>query len=441
MSQLLSENKEVEDLKPARSIRRNMASAFTGNVVFSLTQWIVISAVAKLATPVEVGYVTLATALVTPVFFLAAMHMREAPSVDDFSRFAYRDYFALRYLNTLLAVLVCCVLAFAFYGDAGWSLLGCIVAYTGLKAVGNQSNLNYGMFQRAERLDWVSTSLIVRGCLGSVTFAVVFWLSKDLFVAFLAEAVAWLLVLAIYDFPRLSDAGISHQKRNVLACDMRTVGSLIVWLLPLGISGFLMNLCASAPRVIAENYLDMAELGIFGAIAFINSALITVSNSVGSAASRRLAVAFQNGNRSRFLVLTLKLVTLSGLLGLGLIVGSYLLGGTALGLLYTSEYVSRSDLLTIVMGATAIQIASAPFQFAVTAGHAFYRRLAINLLTLVAIVGLAYFLIPRWGADGAAWTMVGGAGVRFVLSALAFFVLLSKFRVRSEATLESDNGS
>ncbi len=196
-------------------------------------------------------------------------------------------------------------------------------------------------------------------------------------------------------------------------------------------AGFLSNLAVSIPRLVAEEYVTLGELGILGAIAYINMALMTLTNTVSNAASRRLAVAFQLRKKRRFMSLSLRLVLASGGLGVAVLIAGYLFGEFALRIVYSPEYAARAGILHIVLISTAIQLATNPLQFAITAGRAFYRRMFTNLLTVAVSLALSFLLIPNWGIVGAAWALVGGTSVRGLASVWAFVLVALSIREHS----------
>lgn len=415
----------------AASLKKNMLYGFIGNVIFALTQWGIVAVVARLGTPEEVGAVTIATALVTPIFFLSGMSLRHGHAVDDLTEFTRQDYFTLRLVSSLLAMGLIAALVATWYGDRDSLIRSSVLAFMLVKYVGSQSEMNYGVFQREQRMDFVALSFAARGLLGLASFATVYAIAGTLWMAFLAEAVTWAATVWLVDYRFMARLGVSNRFSGVLAANPRRIGRLVAWMLPLGLAGFLMNASASAPRLVLERYVDLQVVGVFGAIAYINTALAMISNAIGAASVVRLRKAVREGRRRRFQKLSLQLVGLSFLLGVALVAIVAFAGDVILTLLYGPAF-ANAGLFLIVISATALQVASAPLQFSLTAGHAYWRRLGINgaafLLTLVS----ALVLVPDTGAQGAAWAMIVGAATRFLLLAVFFFHLSSAIKPPAE---------
>ncbi|MCV6598062.1 MAG: lipopolysaccharide biosynthesis protein, partial [Mangrovicoccus sp.] len=404
----------------ALSLKRNVLYGLIGNFAFALTQWGIIAVVARLGSPEEVGAVTIATALVTPIFFLAAMSLREGHSVDDLTEFTPDHYYALILTNSLVAMGLISVLVATWYGGQGALVQLTTLGFMLVKFVGTQANMNYGVFQRAQRIDYVAISYVARGVLGLAGFAAIYASTGILWLAFAAEALMWFAAQWVFDQRFLTRLGARRSFARVLQVSPASLWKLFCWMLPLGLAGFFMNATASAPRLVLAQHVDLAQVGIFGAIAYINTALVTVSNAIGSASAARLRGAVRNGRRKAFMSLSVKLVALSSLIGASMIFAVWIAGPLMLRIFY-GEYYADQKLFLLIITATAIWVAAAPLQFALTAGHAYWRRLGVSISAFTTTVVSALILVPEHGIYGAGMALLAGVGIR--ISLLGYFFL------------------
>ncbi len=67
------------DLVQRLSLKRNIAFSIVGRGYYAVTQFLIIMIAAQLGTLEDVGVLTLAAAIVTPLFFLATMGTRDVP--------------------------------------------------------------------------------------------------------------------------------------------------------------------------------------------------------------------------------------------------------------------------------------------------------------------------------------------------------------------------
>ena len=387
------------------NIKTNVLLAAIGNGVFALTQWGIIAVLARLGSPAEVGALTISTALVTPIFFLSQMALRDGHTVDDLDSYTRADYIALRMLSSLLACFVSAIVVFVYLSSAGLMVQMVAISFTLVKAMGSAANLNYGVFQRAERLDYVAFSIILRGLLGFSAFAIAYWHTRSLPLAFLLEAIAWWIGAFVIDNRLLRRIDCYTPMREVFKVSASKIGKLAWWMFPLGIASFMANLSLSVPPIVLKAHVGWAELGIFGAIAYINNALSLVTNALGYASSARLRSYFRNRDIAKFSNLMYKMTCVSALFGASLIFLVWVIGDFLLIVFYGPEF-ARGDLMTVVILAAAIRIAVSPMQFGISAGQAFWNRFWVDFATLFVSFCAALVLIPLYGEFGAAWALV-----------------------------------
>jgi O-antigen/teichoic acid export membrane protein len=276
--------------------------------------------------------------------------------------------------------------------------------------------------------------MLSRGLLGFLAFALCYWETRSLPISFLAEAAAWWLCLRLVDQPLLDRLQARVPLGQIIKVPPAEIAKLALWNLPLGLAIFLMLSSASVPNLVLERERGLAALGVFGAIAYINIALNTFSSAIGTASAARLRRLYRTGARARFLRLSLRLTLLAASIGAALWLAALFVGEWALNLLYGPEFV-QGQLLQIALLAAALRITAAPLQFSMTAGQAFKRRMKNNALTFVVALAASLALIPRFGASGAAWTLVALSAVNLILTINSFRLVLS--RIPSQGDVET----
>lgn len=414
----MDDNSEGPATARPLSLRRNLFHAAFGKAVYTLTQFGILAVVARLGPPEDVGAMTIASALVTPLFFLTSMGMRDVHAVDDLDRFTRADYVALRLVGGLIAIGLACLLAFTYQASAGWLVQGTTIAFAVVKFFGAQSSVNHGMFQREERMDFVSASILVRGISGLCIFALAYWWTRSLPLALACEAVAW-LATNIFDQRLLAKLGARTFLTELRGVSLRNVGQLLWWVLPVGVSLWLTRAGMSAPPLVLDHYADLATVGVFGAMLYLHTALSMVSGVLGSASAARLRRYYRAGEQRKFARLAIKLTLGSAALGAVGVLLAWLIGEPFLGLAFGEEY-KRGDLFVVVILASAISITGGPLLTGISAGQAFRRRLSISVTVAAVAVIASLLLVPTYGAIGAAWALVATTAANLLLTALSF---------------------
>ena len=415
----------------APSIKKNILFATLANLFFALTQWGIVVVLTRIGTPEDVGTLTVLTALVTPIFMLANMDMRNGHSADDLTDFTPTDYVALRLAASLLAVLLVLALALTYFSASGYLVQVSAATYAVVKFIGAQINMNHGIFQRAERMDYVARSLFCQGAMGLCFFTLIYYWTKSLPLAFLAEATAWFTSLVLIDRQMLRKLSRAVSLKELVAVHGKSLRRLARWTYPLGLAVFLMTAASSTPRLVLERYVDISILGVFGAIAYINIALNIVGNAIGTSTSSRLRRLYRAGERGRFLRLSILLAMFSGLLGALLSVVVYVFGENILTFMY-GEFYANTAVFEITIIAAAIRFVAAPMQFSINAGQAFRRRMFNSSTVLCVAMVASFIMIPQQGVLGAAWALVALSMANLMLTLAAFVVVLGKIKINQK---------
>jgi O-antigen/teichoic acid export membrane protein len=413
----------VKDLIPRLSLRRNIVFSMVGRGYYAVTQFLVIVLAARLGSPEVVGVLTLASAIVTPMFFLATMGTHDVLTIDDLDRFSRADYVLLRLIGSVMAVVMSVLVTLVAYRDGGALILASVFGFSLVKFSSAQASMNHAMFQRAERLDFVAISIFMRSTAGLLAFGLAFWQTHNLPFALFCEAAAWFLSYWFVDRGLLTQLGLQTAMVTLSDTGLRRIGSLALWVLPVGIALWLMRVATSVPPIILEHYAGLAAVGVFGALAYVHTALSMLANAVGSASAARLRRYVREHRTTAFRTLARKLTMMSLLFGFVMTGLAWLVGAQLLTLVFGPEYGDRA-LFTIIVAASSLTLVASPLITAITATQAFSWRLAISGISLAAGLASALLLVPGYGIYGAAWSFVASSFAFLFVTLVACLFLM-----------------
>ncbi|WP_164658453.1 lipopolysaccharide biosynthesis protein [Tropicibacter sp. Alg240-R139] len=396
---------QIDETAPQPSLRRNVFFAAIGRGYLALTQLGLIMVTAHLGQVEDVGALTLATAVVTPLFFLASLGMREVHTVDDLTRFSRSDYVALRFVGGSLALALTVVIAFTLFAGSGCMVQSTLLLLALVRFFGTQSDLNHGMFQRAERLDFVAWSILARGSAGFLAFAVAFWFWRSLPLALCFQALAWALAYRVADLQLLDRLGQRVAWRELWATDGRKVLHLAWWLLPVGLALLLARGAISVPSIVLERSAGLAAVGVFGALAYVHTGLNMVANTLGSATAARLRKHIRLGQVQALKTLIRRLIGTSLALAVISVAVAWVFGAQILTFMFGSDYAAR-DLFTVIVIGSSLTLLAAPMITLLTAAQVLSVRLIIAAASFGVSLTACALLIPDHGAMGAAWAFV-----------------------------------
>jgi O-antigen/teichoic acid export membrane protein len=103
-------NTPVSNLSSGLTLRANFSWTFVGNAVNAGSWFAMTIVLAKLGSPEHVGQFALGLAIAAPVFMFATLRLRDVQATDAKQEYVFGDYFALRIITTVLALLAVVVI-------------------------------------------------------------------------------------------------------------------------------------------------------------------------------------------------------------------------------------------------------------------------------------------------------------------------------------------
>lgn len=411
-------NTPARNLPSGLSLRANFSWTFVGNIVRAASWFGMTIVLAKLGSPEHVGQFALGLATTAPIFMLATMRLRDVQATDSKQEYLFGDYFALRLITTVLALMavVGIVLVSGFQREVALVILATGVS----KASEAISDAFYGLFMQQERLDRIAKSMIIKGPLSLIGLSLGFFLTGSVFWGVIGLALARVVIMVGYDIRNASLSLKPSAKlvNHIIPTDLprprwdaATLIKLVRLTLPLGFVTMLISFNSNIPRYFIEGHLGAYQLGIFAAIASFQKAAPTVVQALGRSASPRLAKYYAAKRDKAFRRLTLRLIAIGVLLGAGGVLVALAGGRLILTLIYGPEY-AQPGLFALLMLAAGIDYVATMFLFVITSARYFSVQLPLQLLTTGATALACLWLIPAVGLPGAALALIVGNVIR-----------------------------
>jgi len=394
------------------SVRASFLQVSVGFGVYAACQWATVAVLAKLGTPELVGQYAFAVALTTPLLMLAQMNLRAVLATDVAELHDFRDYRNLRFGLLALAMAGICVMAAWAGVDRSRSA---VIVLVGLLQAGEWvADVFYGRMQQKDRTARIALSLSARGLLGIVALALALRSSHNLVIALAWMLLVRTLVYFFYD----STYALRHIRERRFRGNWKEQAvsqwAIFRQSLPLGIVLMAGALVISTPRYFVARILGERELGVFSAIFSLATAGNLIVNSLGQAATPRLARLYAAGDAYGYRKLSLEIAAAGGVLGLAGLLGAITFGASVIALVYRPEYAQHGWLLVIAMAAAGAGFVASLLGYAITAARRFHEQMFLQAACLAATLVSAYVLIPRMGLPGAAISAGVGSIVQIV---------------------------
>lgn len=411
-------NKSIPNSPSGLSLRANFSWTFIGNSINAAAWFAMTIVLAKLGSPEDVGQFALGLAVTAPIFMFATLRLRDIQATDSKQEYLFGDYFALRLITTVLAMVA--VVGMVFFSNYQRETALVILATGVSKASEAISDAFYGLFMQQERLDRIAKSMIIKGPLSLIGLGAGFYLTGSVFWGVIGLALARAVIMVGYDIRNASATlnPSSEPFSRIIPKDFpwprwhaATLISLTRLALPLGFVTMLISFNSNIPRYFIEGHLGSYQLGIFAAIASFQKVAPTVVQALGRSASPRLAKYYAANQARLFRKLTLRLIGIGVLLGGAGVLVALVLGRQILTLFYGPEY-AMPGLFGLVMVGAGIDYVATMLLFVITSARYFRIQLPLQFITTGTVVLACFWLIPSAGLSGAAMALIIGNLIR-----------------------------
>lgn len=399
---------------------KNFSWSFIGNIIYALSQWILIVVIAQLGSPYDAGLYSLGLAISAPLIMFINFNFGSLQSTDLSSKYGFNTFKIIRVLAILFFLIIFFIIVIFSNYSIEIILILFLIAFS--KIIESFSGLYYGLFQYNERLDIVSKSIITRGVIGTLFFGIGYYIFQDLKFALIFMILIWILNLILYDVKNskefLRDSSKKIHTYNIM--NLLKIG------IPLGLIAGISSLKVNIPRIVIENHLSLQELGYFTVIFYLVLVIGKFVISISSAVLPRMASLYKEGNKKVFLKIFYFIILFIAVFSLLIILISYNFGSELLGFAYGKEYSEYNYLLVLIMFYGLFNYLGVAFEIALNAMKIYNFRLFIEIATTLIIIGSSLYFIPQIGLNGAALSLVISAAFKLIFLIILFLVKFIK---------------
>ena len=330
------------------------------------------------------GEYSLALAVVTPVFILFGLSLRQIYVTHRQNTF-YSHFLTLRALYGIFGVLIVCVIALLLFR----SMLPLFAAMSLYRYVELLVDIRIAHFQRKGQIFLMALSTAGFSIITATVLAIAFVLTDNLSIGVLTACVAGGAVFAVLTWtgPRPEKASRWFPRKS-LFIEVSRGGAM------LSVSSFAVSMGTNIPVLLLSAFHSPAAVGIYSAIFNLTAISNILFSSVSQAELRGFVELAQKAHFRRFLR---RGRSLSWVLLVPAFVGTillYFVGTDVFSFVFGEDFSSYRAAL-MVMGAT---ICITPFGFMLdvqlTALQRFSVQSALSLITLGLTMVLGLLLIP-----------------------------------------------
>lgn len=406
----------AKKMKPKRTapiFRRNLVEWTGAKILYAACQWAMLSSLAHLAKPEDVGKFGLAFALTGPVVMFANMNLRLVQSTDADGQYQFGEYLGFRIVSQAIAFLIVILLSL-LYREAA-----IVITFVGLaKVFESFSDLGQSYFHLHERSDIAARALAGRGILSLASLVLgvlvggLAWGVATLALVWLIASTTLLIQVAKMESKQEPPRSIAPKFHPATLRGLATLG------LPLGLMSAIGSLRTNVPRYFVELGAGYEALGYFTALSYVLIAANVVMTAVSQVAAPRLAKLIQEGAIATAKRITWGLFAIGVFGGLTMTLVCYLWGPELLMLAYGPDYQEYHLELTVIMGASVFTYLQTVGVASVAAARSFRVQPIVSMVGLFTTAIVSYWLVETHGIMGGVTAVLLGTAAEASLYVL-----------------------
>lgn len=397
-------------------IKSKLTWSLFGNIIYALSQWAIVTIIAKYGSTQELGVYSLGLAVTAPIILFFNFQLGTILATDSRNEFDFKHYFGNRIINLSIAFLVILPLSFT-YNDNGNTVL--VIILMGLvKYFEALSDICMGFFQKKGRIDLIGKSQFYRGILTVLVVGILFVLFHNILIAVIGLLLVMILRFFLYDLKN-----VKHYTSTFPIFDITWL-NLTKVALPLGFVSLINSFNTNIPRYFLEYFSGISDVGIYSALSYVLTASGMIITPVSLLVGPKLAHAYNHKSVRPIIKINSYVILFSISVFTVIILSTIFQGETILKILYGNEYSVYSKAFIIINFTIFFTSLTTFFNLNIVAARFFKIQPIVNFFVTVITFITSYYFIKYNGLLGASYALLisKGAQTLFSFSIMVFAI-------------------
>lgn len=411
-------------IRKVSGIKRKLTWSLGGNIAYAISQWIIVSIIARYGTAEDLGIYSIGLAVTAPIVLFFSFQLRTILATDIKNQFSFNQYFGGRLVHLTISYIVIIPVAF-FYSNNSSSFI--IILLMGLvKYVEALSDVCMGFFQKHSRIDLIGKSQLGRGIVSVVVVGLLYISTQNITISIFGLLIVMLLRLFFFDMKYLK----AYVKIQPVFDESSFL--LIKLGLPLGISSLISSLNTNIPRYYLDHLYGVEYVGVFSALYYVLIASNMLITPISLLAAPKIASVYNKKNIKDFIFINIKLFSFSICIFLLVFIPIYLQGGNILKILYGEGYSIYEESFVLISLSLLFGFLIAFLELSIVSARRLRIQPIINLITVIITSIIGYKLIALYGINGAAITVLISRIIQCILSIIVFLLILTQRNMHND---------
>ena len=397
-------------------IKAGVSATLIANVIFAISQWVIIASLNYTGRTDVVGQYAFAIALAGLFLTVGQLGLRPYLLSSVIKKQEIQHVFHVRIITSVIAFLLLGIFSYYFLSPSYFVL---IITLGMVKVVENLSDICHGYYQKSFHIYQIVVARIFRAITSPILFVILFFYSESIILASVGLLVSLLLTFYFFDRKALQQQEI--QITSVIS--IQQFKNIAVKSFPMGIATVFVILVVNIPLFILKKDASDNTIGMYASVFYFVTAGSLVLQSAMQVISPILTKNIQDKSLSVVKSLIFKSFIMAAMFGVFGIALASLFGDFILTLLYGSAFKEMGGLLVIaalINSALAFQSVSG---VALTSFGSFKYQMYCMIFAIPVCYFSSTFLVSLIGINGALYS---GAFTSFIIAGLFLVKLLKK---------------
>jgi O-antigen/teichoic acid export membrane protein len=397
------------------SVKKNMLYNSVGSLFYLVCQWLITVLVVKLSSYADAGNLSLAASITNVFFTISTFGIRVFQVSDVNNKYSASFYVTTRIITGLISLALCVGFVLLNASYSAEQML-CIIIYMTFRLSESLVDVLQGIQQKAERMDYIAVSFVLRGVLSLGAFCLVLYYTKNLLFAITAMAILTMAVVLAFDMLICKKLTAFH-----LYIDPKSLRAILWECLPLMLTSLLMNSIVAIPRYFLEQIHGDQMLGIYSSVATPAVIMQTACTLIYNPLITVFSLSYRGRDKKGYLRLLGRTLLAIGAAAAVIFIGAALFGDWGLRLLFGDSIRPYVYLLLPVL-VTTVMIAAVYFlNMLLTISRRLKAILMANAVSALLALCTAHPLISAFGMDGVNITLYLAMGANILILVCVWF--------------------
>lgn len=406
-------------------MKKNISWLAIANLVFGFSQWLIVIVLNRTFGLEAAGVYSLALGITAPIFTFLNMNLNSIYITGNSRGYTFSTFYLFRLFTSLIAFSI--VTSIILTSDYSLDSVILILIISGIKLVEGQSSFIYAKFQEQEILYLAAKSKIIRSVIIIITLILVSMLTSNIIIMFSILLFMYFFILVLDHRLLLKN---TNEKLHFFDKGKIVMNKSIFLFIffngfPLALAAFFDSSSINVQRLIIEENAGLISLGIYSSITFLMTTGQTIINAISQVILPRLMREYRE-NKTAFINILKKILSLTVIGGMLVVFGVYLLGDYVLVFLYGEDFAGTNYLFSLIMIGATVWYVSSFLNTAIISTGNYKLQLIPYLVSFLSSFFFTSLLIKKFNLYGVAFALILMMVTRVIMMLIILKWILDK---------------